>query len=461
MDRFLAALTYFLVRIAKYLPHETWRPGQKLKLLLIGYNGKRNTGADLRVAAMAAQFRHLLGADNVEMGILTLDKASLAGYFPPDTRLIPFDPLFFLPVLKACLACHAGVLSEGSCLKSTFANSLTLLFIGCAGALERQGKPCIAFGSEVGAMDGWLYRAAQRFCAQTCFVARTQASLELLQQMGLAGSLGTDTAWIAPAAPAEWAADVLRAAGWDGRRPLVGLAAINPFWWPVKPRLWHYVLGKWRTAPHLHYTRWYFFSDSEERRRKFTDYLASIARAATYLLESYDAQPVIFGMEAVDRDASARLQAMLPVPAPIFGATEYDGYQLTALLRRMSLLITSRYHARVLSMPGGVPSLAVSMDERLRNLLTETGHLDDYYLEADDPHLADKLPAAAEQLWQARERVRADLLATLPGYLKMQADMGVAFRAFIAESFPAFPLPPAPEDWTGYLPEIRVLRAED
>ncbi len=47
MDRFLATLIYFLVSLARHLPFETWRPGRKLKLLLIGYNGKRNAGADL------------------------------------------------------------------------------------------------------------------------------------------------------------------------------------------------------------------------------------------------------------------------------------------------------------------------------------------------------------------------------------------------------------------------------
>ena len=32
--------------------YEEWEPGKKLKILLVGYNGARNTGSDVRVAAI-------------------------------------------------------------------------------------------------------------------------------------------------------------------------------------------------------------------------------------------------------------------------------------------------------------------------------------------------------------------------------------------------------------------------
>ena len=35
--------------IASLPKFEIWSPGEKLKILLVGYNGKRNTGADVRV----------------------------------------------------------------------------------------------------------------------------------------------------------------------------------------------------------------------------------------------------------------------------------------------------------------------------------------------------------------------------------------------------------------------------
>ena len=50
-----------------------WTPGTPLKLLLTGYSGSRNTGADVRVEEIIRQFRHLCGDDHLELGVTTID----------------------------------------------------------------------------------------------------------------------------------------------------------------------------------------------------------------------------------------------------------------------------------------------------------------------------------------------------------------------------------------------------
>jgi hypothetical protein len=40
---------------------EAWSPGKKLKLLLAGYNGARNTGEEVRVEEIVRQFLRVLG----------------------------------------------------------------------------------------------------------------------------------------------------------------------------------------------------------------------------------------------------------------------------------------------------------------------------------------------------------------------------------------------------------------
>ncbi|RMG53940.1 MAG: hypothetical protein D6723_06235, partial [Acidobacteria bacterium] len=45
---------------------QSWKPGEKLRLLFAGYNGTRNTGSDVRVEEMLRQIRHILGPDQVE-----------------------------------------------------------------------------------------------------------------------------------------------------------------------------------------------------------------------------------------------------------------------------------------------------------------------------------------------------------------------------------------------------------
>lgn len=62
-------------------PMLSWRPGEPLKLLLAGYVGTRNTGADVRVEEMVRQFRHLFGDEHLELSICTIDPALTKGYF--------------------------------------------------------------------------------------------------------------------------------------------------------------------------------------------------------------------------------------------------------------------------------------------------------------------------------------------------------------------------------------------
>lgn len=456
MDKVVVArMVNRAIKKAEKASFEKWEPGKKLKILLIGYNGARNTGSDVRVASMVNQFYQVLGKENMEIGIMTLNTKLTEVYFQPPTRLIEFSPIYFKPLLEACNQYHMGVLSEGSTFKSKWANSLTLFFVEGSGIMKVQGKPCIAYGSGAGAMDDYIWEAVGKHCDQAYFISREQPTLDLLAKIGIKGELGTDTAWIFPPAPREWAEKELKEkAGWDGKKPIVGVAVINPFWWPCKPSLTKWLSGYGRRHPVEHYGKWYFFSSSEERKQQFEDYLTGIARAVNEFAEKHNTQVIIFGMEALDWDAITRLQGMLKTEAQIFSSKFYDGYQMMALLRTLSMLVTSRYHARVLSMPGGVPGIAVSMDERLYNIYEEAGQLDDYYFKVDEPELAEKLIVAMEKLWQNRESLRVKNFQLMPGYLKMMAGMGKTFRNFVKKNFPEFPLPPEPKDWLGYLPPL-------
>jgi len=48
-----------------------WKPGEKLKLLFAGYNGTRNMGSDVRVEEMLRQIRHILGAERVDLSVMS------------------------------------------------------------------------------------------------------------------------------------------------------------------------------------------------------------------------------------------------------------------------------------------------------------------------------------------------------------------------------------------------------
>jgi hypothetical protein len=75
MDLVLQAWVSGLIELSKLKwmlgSGRRWTPGGKLRLFFTGYNGTRNTGADVRVEEMLRQIRHVLGDDHVQFSVLT------------------------------------------------------------------------------------------------------------------------------------------------------------------------------------------------------------------------------------------------------------------------------------------------------------------------------------------------------------------------------------------------------
>jgi len=292
MDRILCLLIYMISAFsgsAKILPGpcEKWEPGKRLKILLVGYNGARNTGSDVRVAAIAKQVKALFGEEQVQITVMTLDAGTLQGYFDEDVELYSFSSLFPFSLYHACSTHHAAILCEGSTLKSTFANALTLFLCEASGVMAGQGKPCIAYGPEVGTMEPFLERAARQLCRDTYFITRTQESLAALRRLGLHGHAGTDAAWSYDGAvPAQEAEELLRKQGWDGKKPLLGIAVINPFCWPVRASVYKWLRGLAAGNLAGQYDKWYFFSDSPGRREACRRYIRGFAAGTRAFLKN-------------------------------------------------------------------------------------------------------------------------------------------------------------------------------
>ena len=113
--------------------------GEKLKLLLAGYNGTRNMGSDVRVEEMLRQIRQILGDENVELSVMTQNFKLTRGYFE-DTQQVRL-PDIFPPFLHHEVPQNHGVVAcEGSMFKSKFANALTAMMIGSLGIAAAQNK---------------------------------------------------------------------------------------------------------------------------------------------------------------------------------------------------------------------------------------------------------------------------------------------------------------------------------
>jgi polysaccharide pyruvyl transferase WcaK-like protein len=429
-----------------------WRPGTKLKLLFAGYNGTRNTGSDVRVEEMIRQVRRILGPQNLDLSVMTQNFDLTRGYFG-DAKQVHL-PDMFPPFLHSEVRKNDGVVAcEGSMFKSKFANALTTMMIGSLGIASAQNKLSVAYGAEAGQMDSLLQKMCRRYCRDSLVITRNIESQEVLGKLGVPTELGTDTAWTFEPLGPEYGRKALRDAGWDGTTPVLAVCPINPFWWPVQASIakWlaHSVAGAYAKS---YYRTIYFHRSGSTVDASYEKYLSAMAAGVDEYRKSKRIFPVMIGMEMLDRDACERVAAKLG-GAPIFSSETSDMYQLVSVLRASGRILSSRYHAIVTSMPAGVPSAGVTMDERIRNLMRERGH-EHLLMRVDEPDLAEKIVRALESLDAEAEEIHDSMPRTVARNLQLMARMGVYLEEQVARRFPEFPIRQGVLSWEDYLPPL-------
>ena len=117
------------------------------------------------------------------------------------------------------------------------------------------------------------------------------------------------------------------------------------------------------------------------------------------------------------------------------------------------MIVSSRYHAMVTSMPGLVPSAGITMDERIQNLLRDRGH-ENLLLTVDDPDLEAKLFTVMENLSNDAENIRQGIGSCVVRNLKTMARMGMYLERAVQERYPEFPTRSGVRGWEEYLPPL-------
>ena len=456
MDLVLEAWTSSYIELSgllwKFGAGRPWQPGEKLKLLFAGYNGTRNTGSDVRVEEMIRQIRRVLGEENLDLSVMSQNLDWSHAYFG-DARQV-FLPDIYPPFLFREVRKHHGVIAcEGSMFKSKFADALTTMFIGALGIASAENKLSVGYGAEAGFMNPMLEKMCARYCRKSLIITRNEESQAILTKLGVASELGTDTAWTFEPHPAEYGRAALKDAGWDGETPVLAVCPINPFWWPVTPStpkfLARTLLGAYKDS---HYRTIYFHNSGSAVDAAYQKYIAALAHAINAFREKHRVFLILVAMESLDTRACEALAPQVG-GAPVFSSNQYDMYQIVSILRRCSLMVSSRFHAIVTSMPGLVPSAGVTMDERIRNLMRERGH-DHLLLTVDDPDLGPKLIEVMERLAAEADAVREGIARSVVRNLKTMARMGVYLERAVHQQYPDFPVRSGVHSWEEYLPTI-------
>ena len=429
-----------------------WHPGEKLKLLFTGYNGTRNTGADVRVEEMLRQIKHILGEDNCELSVLSQNFDLTSGYFK-GVKQVKLPDIFPQMLYREIPNFDGVVACEGSMFKSKFANALTTMMVGSLGMASAQNKLSIGYGAEAGQMDPMLNKMVARYCKDSLVITRNPESQDVLGKLGVSTELGTDTAWTFEPHATEYGYSELRKVGWDEQTPVLVVCPINPFWWPVKASVTKYVaktlFGAYKDS---HYRTVYFHRSGPEVDAAYNHYLTGMSNAVERFRKENDVFVVLACMEMLDRKACEDMSANLG-GVPIFSSENYDMYQMVSVLRSCHMMVSSRYHGIVTSMPGLVASAGVTMDERIRNLMHERGH-QDLLLNVDDPDLENRLYSIMGKLQREHESIRDGIGRTVAKNLKMMAKMGVYFEEHVQRRYPEFPIRRGLQKWEDYLPPL-------
>ena len=429
-----------------------WQPGEKLKLLFAGYNGARNMGSDVRVEEMLRQIRHVLGDERVAFSVMSQNFKFSDEYFNGTQQV--HLPDIFPPFLANEVPKHHGVVAcEGSMFKSKFANALATMMIGSLGLAAAQNKLSIGYGAEAGHMDPLIAKMCARYCRQSLIITRNEESRTLLRELGVPTELGTDTAWTFEPRPAEYGQAILRKVGWDGTSPVLVVCPINPFEWPVKASVAKFALrGLTGAYKDSHYRSVYFHNSGPAAARALEHYLSSIANAVSAFRKQNRVFVILVATERLDARPARRISEKLG-GIPVLTSDEYNMYELVSILRACHMMVSSRYHGIVTSMPGLVASAGITMDERIRNLMRDRGH-EDLLMNVDDPDLEPRLLAAMDKLCREREAIADAIARTVVRNLKVMARMGIFFEEEVQRRYPEFPTRRGEWSWEDYLPTI-------
>jgi polysaccharide pyruvyl transferase WcaK-like protein len=377
------------------------------KVLLVGYNGATNTGAEALLQADIADLRAVLGPDAL-LTVPTLNERNLRRYLTegPQLRIVPIPPIYVLAFRRLVREHDLVLLVEGSAYMDTWTSALLWAFLWatrCAGAA---GKPCLAYAVDAGQLTSPLNRRlVRREASKTdLIVARSAAAAERLRGWGVTAPIEVTADNAFTFCPDPTDVGLLRR-GWpEASGCVAGICPVNVHLWPV-------VIRPWGREENCY--RWpYYFSDSSERRQAAARLAADYASFADRLIAAHDTSVALIAMEGLDEPFCRQIQGAMAhgERARVFSARDYNASQLTVILRSLDLLVTARYHGCVLSLAAAVPQVAVGHDLRLKSLYGEFGLEDGYFLDANAPDLSAELADRAEALLAnpapVRERLR-------------------------------------------------------
>ncbi len=379
--------------------------GSGPKVLLVGYSGANNTGAEALLLADIEDMRAVFGPQ-VRITIPTINPANLRRYVQegPDLRIAPMPTVFFAALREFVKESDFVFLVEGSTYMDTWTSALLWAYLWATHWADEFDKPCAAYAVDAGQIKSGLNRRLVRSQASETdlIITRAAAAAERLRSWGVTAPIEVtaDNAFTFVPDPAD--AGLFDRLWPEAGDRVMGLALVDFYLFPVVMRPW---------GPKEDCYRWpYYYSLPPAERRAAEELADSYAALADHLVTEHGVSVALICMEELDERMARKVHSRMACAdrARIFSSREYAASKMTSILRGLDFLVTARYHACVLSMAAQVPQIAVGHDLRLKSIYAELG-LQDLFVDARSPDRDAQLRANLDRVLADPEPVRAAL----------------------------------------------------
>lgn len=380
--------------------------GEGNRVLLVGYNGANNTGSEARLLEIVKEVREVMG-DDTKITVPTLNERNLRRYLKEDRtiRIAPIPSIYFFELRRLVRSHDLIMLVEGSCYMDTWTSALLWAFLGATKYAQSYDKASLAYAVDAGKVSKANASRVRKEASKTgLIITRTEAAAERLRGWGVTAPMEAtaDTAFTfhIDDTPQEYISEV-----WpEADRGVIGFSVVNFHLWPVVLR----PFGR----RDMCYQWPYYYSYSRKRVEAAGQLARLYAKEADRIVDVHDRSVAFIAMEALDEPLAVEIKKRMKNAdrARVFSSNEFDAAEMTYVLRDLDMLITSRYHASVLSLASGVPQIAIGHDLRLWDLYGDLGIREGRFRRYDSPDVWGWISDSVDELISTPEG-EVDLLS--------------------------------------------------
>jgi polysaccharide pyruvyl transferase WcaK-like protein len=385
----------------------------KKNVLVFGYHGFRNAGAESRLVSIVQALRDTVGSDHLD--VVTFHRHHLD--YLTGVRKRYLHPALYQPGTRRLLRnADLVVFTEGNMLSDAFTKHMVLAHITVLEQAAAAGVPTAAVAIDSGPLHpSRRIRVMAALNSLRLLTLRTRSALDELQGRGLTvpATVTADCAVSMPL-PSETVRRTVTAQ-FGLNAPLIhGLAPVDFFMYPAQMSL----VGK-----PAEYVRYPFKGSWPNNGRTRSAQLVEqwVTFGAGLAARDPESMLAVVIMDPSDKLIGLAVHAELtrrlddPQRVRLVTCFALDTVRMSAALSALTTIVTSRYHAIVMPMAYAVPFIAVGHDTRTRFIAQEMG-MERYFIPHDTPQLAAVLADRHRQLMAERDELRPELAATFTDF---------------------------------------------